>query len=99
LAAGPLGFILGSFLLFVLLLVAAWLAVVVERFAGQHGPVLHGLRPGAFAPRKAPSPSRNSYADKQLKRVAAASAAGNVTVYSGFPPFVGYGRVRTRRLA
>jgi hypothetical protein len=88
-------FIVGSALLFLLLLVAAWLAVVAERFAGQHGPALHGLRPGAFAPRKAPSPGRNSYADKQLKRVAAASASGNVTVYSGFPPFVGYGRVRT----
>lgn len=84
-----------AFLLFLLLLVAACVAVFTERYSSRYGSVIRGLQPGSFAPQQAPSPGSNSYADRQLKRIAAASAAGNVTVYSRFPPFVGYGLVQT----
>lgn len=88
-------FFLRSYIVFFLLLVAAWLAVCIERYVSRYGSVLRGLRPGAFVPHNAPSPARDSYADRQLKRVAAASTTGNVAVYSRFPPFVGYGTVQT----
>jgi len=82
-------------LVFVLLLAAAWLAVFIERYTSMYGAVVRGLRPGAFVAQKAPSPTRGSFADRQLKRVAAVSTVGNVTVYNEFPPFVGYGLVQT----
>ena len=88
-------FFVRSLPLLLLMLVAAWLAVIIERYASMYGSVIRGLRPGAFAPQKAPSPARNSFAERQLERVAAASTIGNVTLYSGFPPFVGYGLVQT----
>lgn len=88
-------FFLRSAIVFLLLLVGAWLTVFTERYLSLYGSTLRGLRPGAFAPQKAHSPGRNSFAEQQLKRIAAASTTGNVTLYSGFPPFVGYGRVQT----
>ena len=75
-------------------LVVAWLTVCIERYANSHG-AARGLRPETFNPDKAPSPARNSYAGRQLKRIAAAGTTGNVTLYSKFPPFVGYGTVAT----
>jgi hypothetical protein len=77
------------------LLVIAWGAVFTERYVALHGPVLEGLRPGRFDPRKVQSPPRASYAGRQLQRVAAAGTSGNLTLYSGFPPFRGYGTVRS----
>jgi hypothetical protein len=88
-------FIFRSFVVFLLLLMVAWLIVVVERYTSKYGAMVRGLRPGAFVPQKAPSPTRNSFADRQLKRIAAASTVGNVTLYTEFPPFVGYGPVQT----
>lgn len=82
-----------SLLVFLPVLVVAWAAVLIERYISKYGSVISGLRPGAFAPRKAPSPNRDSFADRQLRRVAVASTVGNVSLYSEFPPFVGYGRV------
>ena len=84
----------GSAIVFLLLLVAAWVTVCVERYANSRG-AARGLRPETFRPDKAHVPARNSYADRQLKRIAAASTTGNVTLYSKFPPFVGYGTVST----
>jgi hypothetical protein len=77
---------------FLLVFVAAWVTVCIERYASSYG-ISRRLRAETFNPDKAPSPARNSYADRQLKRVAAASATGNVTLYSRFPPFLGYGTV------
>jgi hypothetical protein len=88
-------FALRSPIVFLLLLVIAWLAVVIERYNSRYGAVIRGLHKEAFDPHKVPSPSPNSFADRQLRRVAAASTTGNTTLYSGFPPFVGYGRIRT----
>lgn len=85
-----------AFLVFVLLmLVAAWAVVLREGYVTMYGSVMRGLRPGAFVSQRAPSPTRNSFADRQLERVAAADTVGNVTLYSGFPPFVGYGQVES----
>lgn len=75
-----------------LVLVAAWITVCVERYANTNG-AARGLRPETFSPDKAPVPPRNSYAYRQLNRIAAAGATGNVSIYSRFPPFVGYGGV------
>lgn len=84
--------IIRSEILILALLVAAWVTVCVERYANSHG-AARGLRPETFRPDKARSPLRDSYADRQLRRVAAAGTTGNVTLYSRFPPFVGYGTV------
>ena len=83
------------FVLFWLLLAVAWLTVLIERYTNTYGSVIRGLQPGAFDPQKAPSPRRDSFTDRQLGRVAAAGTANNVTLYSGFPPFVGYGPIQT----
>jgi hypothetical protein len=87
-------FVLRSAIVFLLLLVAAWVTVCIERYANSVG-AARGLRPETFRPDKAHAPARNSYADRQLKRIAEASTTGNVTLYSKFPPFVGYGIVST----
>ena len=87
-------FLLRSGIVFLLLLVAAWVTVCIERYANSRG-AARDLRPETFRPDKAYAPARGSYADRQLKRIAEASTAGNVTFYSKFPPFVGYGTVRT----
>jgi len=81
--------------LFLVLLVVAWLTIFIERYAGQHGSVIRGLRPGHFDPQKARSPPRDSFAGRQLQRIAAAGTSGNVTLYSGFEPFRGYGTARS----
>lgn len=83
-----------SFPLFVVLLVVSWVTVFTHRFIGHYSAV-SGLRPGSFDPRKAHSPPRDSFAGRQLERVAAAGTAGNVTFYSGFMPFRGYGTARS----
>jgi len=85
-------FLVGSGILFLLLLMAAWVTVSIERYANSHG-AERGLRAETFSPQKAPSAARNSYAGRQLERIAAAGTSGNVTLYSKFPPFVGYGVV------
>jgi hypothetical protein len=76
--------------LFLLVLLAAWITVWVERYANTWG-AARNLRPETFNPDEIRAPARNSYADRQLRRVAAAGTTGNVTLYSRFPPFVGYG--------
>jgi len=75
-------------------LVAAWITVWIERYANSWG-VARDLRPETFRPHQAPEPGRSSYAARQLQRIAAAGSEGNVTLYSRFPPFVGYGVIRS----
>jgi hypothetical protein len=87
-------FVLRSGIAALLLLAAAWVTISIERFTNSHG-AARGLRPAVFSPDQAPAPARNSYGARQLNRIAAASTAGNVTIYSKFPPFVGYGNVAT----
>ena len=87
--------ILRSFPLFLLLLVVAWVTVFTERYVGQCGSVIRGLRPGYFDPQKVRSPPRDSFVGRQLQRIAAAGTSGNVTLYSGFAPFRGYGTARS----
>jgi hypothetical protein len=81
--------------LFVLLFGAAWVTVFTQRYVAKYGSVVSGLRPGHFDPQKVHSPPRDSYADRQLQRIAAAETIGNVTLYSGFAPFRGYGTARS----
>ena len=56
--------------LFVVLLLAAWVTVFTHRYIGQYGPVISGLRPGRFDPRKVHSPPPDSFAGRQLQRIA-----------------------------
>jgi hypothetical protein len=84
-----------SALLFLLLLIVGWAAVFAERYASKCGSVVRGLRAASFDPDRVRTPSQSSYEYRQLQRVAAATATGNVTLYRDFPPFVGYGRVQT----
>jgi hypothetical protein len=84
-----------SFPLFLVLLLAAWATVFTHRYLAQYGSVVNDLRPGRFDPRKVHSPSRDSFAGRQLQRIAEAGMAGNVTLYSGFAPFRGYGTPRS----
>jgi hypothetical protein len=87
-------FVLRSAIVFLLLLAAAWVTVCIERYANSHG-AARGLRPETFSPDKVPTPAPGSYAGRQLERIAAAGTTGNLTLYSKFPPFVGYGGVST----
>jgi hypothetical protein len=83
-------FVFRSFVVFLLLLAAAWVTVWVERYTNSWG-AARNLRPETFSPDKIHAPAGNSYAGRQLQRIAAAGTTGNVTLYSKFPPFVGYG--------
>lgn len=88
-------FFLRSFPLFVVLLIVAWGTVFVHRYTAQYGAVIGGLRAGSFDPKKVHSPPHGSFAERQLQRIAAAGTTGNVTLYSGFAPFRGYGTGRS----
>jgi hypothetical protein len=87
-------FSLIGLLLVIPLLIAAWLAVFIEKYTSLYGRSARGLRPGAFDSSQAPEPGQGTFAARQLDRVAEAAGEGNVTVYSAFPPFLGYGRIR-----
>ena len=82
-------------LLVVPLLIAAWLVIMIEHYASLYGRAARGLRPGAFDPSSAPAPGPGTYGARQLERVAQVAQDGNVTIYSAFPPFLGYGIIRS----
>lgn len=71
----------------------SWMTVLSERYIRFYGQSSRPLRPGEFGTAEPRSPAKNSYAARQLARVDEADRAGNVTVYSAFSPFVGYGKV------
>lgn len=76
-----------------LFLFIGWMTILSERHIRFYGRSSRPLRPGEFGTAEPPSPARNSHAARQLARVEEADRAGNVTVYSAFSPFVGYGKV------
>ena len=82
-------------LIVVPLLVVAWLTILIEHYTSLYGRAARGLRPGAFDPASAPAPGPGTYAARQLERVGQAAQDGNVTIYSAFPPFLGYGVIRS----
>jgi hypothetical protein len=88
-------FFVRSLVLFLLLIVVAWITVFVQRYVSWYGAVISGLQPGNFKPESAYSPAASSFAGRQLARIKAVGATGNLTLYSGFPPFRGYGTTRS----
>jgi hypothetical protein len=71
----------------------SWMTILSERHIRFYGQSSRPLRPGEFGTAQPRSPGKNSYAARQLTRVEEADRAGNVTVYSAFSPFVGYGTI------
>lgn len=78
-----------------IVIIAGWVVIYIEEHVSMFGPAAQRLRPGRFDPDAAPTAGAGAVSDRQLQRIAAATEAGNVTLYGGFPPFVGYGRVQT----
>ena len=76
-----------------LFLFVGWMTILAELYNRFYGLSTKPLRSSEFARTAPPSPPANSYAARQLDRVEEADRAGNVTVYSAFSPFVGYGKV------
>lgn len=76
-----------------LFLFISWITVLSERYTRFYGQSSRPLRPGQFATAEPRSPSRNSHAARELARVAESDRTGNVTIYSAFSPFVGYGNI------
>ncbi|MFF4738472.1 zinc ribbon domain-containing protein [Streptomyces sp. NPDC001262] len=72
-----------------LVLFAAWVTVLSFEFSTQYGSHLQSLRPHRFDPAAAPPPP-NSGITTRLHQISA-YANGNVTTYSGYSPFTGYG--------
>ena len=85
--------ILVGFITVPVFLFIAWMTILSERYIRFYGHSSRPLRPGEFRSAEPRSPGKNSYAARQLARVEEADRAGNVTVYSAFSPFVGYGKV------
>jgi len=85
--------IIVGFITIPLFLFIGWMTILSERHARFFGQSSKPLRSGEFSTAEPPSPPGNSYAARQLARVEEADRAGNVTVYSSFSPFVGYGKV------
>ncbi|MFB7664396.1 zinc ribbon domain-containing protein [Kitasatospora sp. NPDC056138] len=80
-ASGPL--------LTLLTLLLAWGTVLAFELSTMFGSHLQDLRPESFDPEAAPTAPHQD-AEARLQQVGA-YATGNVTVYSGYSPFVGYG--------
>ncbi|QLJ05258.1 zinc ribbon domain-containing protein [Streptomyces sp. NEAU-sy36] len=72
-----------------LLLFLSWMTVLVFELSTRYGRHLQNLRPNRFDPAAAPPPP-NGDAAARLGEISA-YAHGNVTAYSGYLPFVGYG--------
>ncbi|MEV7212629.1 hypothetical protein AB0O31_06020 [Kitasatospora cineracea] len=74
-----------------LLLVAAWAVVLTERLVTFYGVLRPQLSRHAFDPARAPHAEPAE--EKLLGRVAAQDRQGNVSVFAGFDPFLGYGKL------
>lgn len=84
------GLLFGSGLTILLMFLLAWLTTLVFACTTHYGERLQRLRPDRFDPARAPS-APNSSVERRLHRIDE-YAHGNLTVYSGFSPFTGYGR-------
>jgi len=82
-----------GFITIPLFLFISWMTVLSELYIRFYGRSSWPLRSEEFATKEPRSPARNSYAAKQLARIEEADRKGNVTVYSAFSPFVGYGNI------
>ncbi|MFZ3596615.1 zinc ribbon domain-containing protein [Streptomyces sp. BH104] len=82
----------GSFLnvVFLLLLLLAWLTTLGFTLSTLYGERLQRLRPDRFDPAAAPE-APNEDAARRLAEISG-YADGNVSAYSGFSPFTGYGQ-------
>ncbi|NGO73913.1 zinc ribbon domain-containing protein, partial [Streptomyces sp. SB3404] len=80
---------LGSGGAVVLMLLLAWLTVLVFTLSTRYGARFQSFRPGRFDPAQAPPPPNRAIA-RRLREIDD-YALGNVTVYSGFSAFTGYG--------
>ncbi|MFI1521015.1 hypothetical protein [Kitasatospora cineracea] len=74
-----------------LLLVAAWATVLTERLVTFYGVLRPRLSRHAFDPARAPHAQPAE--EKLLGEVAAQDRQGNVSVFAGFDPFLGYGKL------
>jgi hypothetical protein len=72
-----------------LTLFAAWVTVLVFHYTTYFGQHLQQLRPESFDPAAAPKPPTREIGTRIAE--IGSYATGNVTVYSGYGPFVGYG--------
>jgi len=84
------GLLLGSGLTLFLMFLLGWLTTLVFAFTTHYGERLQRLRPDRFDPARAPA-APNVSVERRLRRIDE-YAHGNLTVYSGFSPFTGYGR-------
>ncbi len=71
-----------------LALALCWVVVVGETLVATYGVVAHDLRPERFKP---DALSSNDPAIRERLKQVATAARGNVSVYSGYRPFVGSG--------
>ncbi|WP_148089438.1 hypothetical protein [Kitasatospora cineracea] len=74
-----------------LLLAAAWATVLTERLVTFYGVLRPRLSRHAFDPARAPHAQPAE--EKLLGEVAAQDRQGNVSVFAGFDPFLGYGKL------
>ncbi|MGW3009088.1 zinc ribbon domain-containing protein [Streptomyces sp. NPDC001219] len=82
-------FWVGDGLITLLVLFLAWVTVFSFELSTKYGRHLQSLRPNRFDPADAPPPLNNAIATR-LRQIGA-YADGNVTTYSGYSPFFGYG--------
>ncbi|MEW1654983.1 zinc ribbon domain-containing protein [Streptomyces sp. NPDC093707] len=83
------GFWIGNPALFLLALFLSWVTTLVFELSTRYGRFLQNLRPDRFDPQDAPQPL-NGNVSARLTQIAG-YAGGNVSVYSGYAPFIGYG--------
>ncbi|MFJ7911878.1 hypothetical protein [Kitasatospora sp. NPDC096204] len=74
------------------LLVVAWAVVLIEQLTAYFGVIKPRLSRAAFDPARAPVAARPKE-EAQLRELAGLDHQGNVTIFSGFEPFLGYGRL------
>lgn len=84
------GLLLGSGVTALLMFLLGWLTTLVFAYSTHYGEHLQRLRPDRFDPALAP-PAPTASADRRLRQIDE-YAHGNLTAYSGFSPFTGYGR-------
>ncbi|WP_435174993.1 zinc ribbon domain-containing protein [Actinacidiphila sp. bgisy145] len=72
-----------------LALLGAWSTALTFEFSTRYGSHLQSLRPNRFHPAAAPEPP-NPGSTARLRQIDA-YARGNITAYSGYSPYTGYG--------